>query len=200
MEKYVITISRQFASMGRSIAQMLSERLDIPFYDRDIVEETAKRMELPVSAISQKEETSNSIYFKRQYPLGMGLQSMQDEIFMIQTNIIRDLASKDSCIIVGRCADSVLSDYPHKLSAYIYAPYEVRCRNCTQYMNMDRATAEKMIKEVDRSRVLYHKRYCKTYKDELTGKDMALNSGIFGIEGSVRMLEEALKERLGKKG
>ncbi|MCM1186779.1 MAG: cytidylate kinase-like family protein [Lachnoclostridium sp.] len=199
MEKYVITISRQFASMGRSIAQMLSERLDIPFYDRDIVEETAKRMELPVSAISRKEEASNSIYFKRQYPLGMGIQSMQDEIFMIQTNIIRDLAAKDSCIIVGRCADSVLSDYEKKLSVFIYAPYEVRCQNCIQYMNMDKATAEKMIKEVDKSRMLYHKRYCKGYKDELTNKDMALNSGIFGIEGSVRMLEEALKERLGKK-
>ncbi|MCM1326422.1 MAG: cytidylate kinase-like family protein [Bacteroidales bacterium] len=199
MEKYVITISRQFASMGRSIAQMLSERLDIPFYDRDIVEETAKRMELPVSAISRKEEVSNSIYFKRQYPLGMGIQSMQDEIFMIQTNIIRDLADKDSCIIVGRCADSILSDYEKKLSVFVYAPYEVRCQNCIQFMNMDKATAEKMIKEVDKSRMLYHKRYCKGYKDELTNKDMALNSGIFGIEGSVRMLEEALKERLGKK-
>lgn len=195
MEKYVITISRQFASMGRSIAQMLSERLDIPFYDRDIVEETAKRMELPVSEISQKEEVSNSIYFKRQYPLGMGLQSIQDEIFMIQTNIIRDMAAKASCIIVGRCADSILSDHPSKLSAYIYAPYEGRCRNCIQRMGMDGAMAEKMIREVDKSRVQYHKRYCRDYKNELTGKDIALNSDIFGIEGCVRILEEALKER-----
>ncbi len=195
MEKYVVTISRQFASMGRSIAQMLSERLEIPFYDRDIVEETARRMELPVSTISRTEEASRSIYFKRQYPLGMGLQSMQDEIYMIQTNIIRDLAAKASCIIVGRCADSVLADYSGKLSVYIYAPYEDRCQNCIRYLNMDRDTAEKMIRAVDKSRVQYHKRYCRGYKDELTGKDMALNSKAFDIEGCVRILEETLRER-----
>ena len=57
----------------------------IPFYDRDIVEQTAKRMELPISTISQEEENVRSVYFKRQYPLGMGIQSMQDEIYMVQS-------------------------------------------------------------------------------------------------------------------
>lgn len=85
--------------MGRCIAQSLSEELGIPFYDRDIVEQTAKRMELPISTISQEEENVRSVYFKRQYPLGMGIQSMQDEIYMVQQNIIRDLAERESCIL-----------------------------------------------------------------------------------------------------
>ena len=66
MEQYVVTVSRQFGSMGRTIAKLMAEKLGIEFYDRDIVEETAKRMGLPVSVISQKEENANSIYFKRQ--------------------------------------------------------------------------------------------------------------------------------------
>ncbi|MGN1148199.1 MAG: AAA family ATPase [Lachnospiraceae bacterium] len=195
MKKYVITISRQFASMGRSIAQELSKRMDIPFYDRDIVEETAKRMNLPVSVISNKEEVSKSVYLKRQYPLGMGIQSIQDEIFLIQKNIIRDFAEKESCILVGRCGDSILSDYENKLSIYIYAPYEARFKNCIEQLGMDEATAEKMIKEVDRSRQLYHKRYCDCYKNELTNKDIALNSSAFGIEGTAAVLEGIIKER-----
>ena len=64
MKQYVITISRQFGSMGRSIAQALARQLDIDFYDRDIVEETARRMGLPVSVISDTEETSQSVYFR----------------------------------------------------------------------------------------------------------------------------------------
>lgn len=102
--------------MGRCIAQSLSEELGIPFYDRDIVEQTAKRMELPISTISQEEENVRSVYFKRQYPLGMGIQSMQDEIYMVQQNIIRDLAERESCIFVGRCSDSILADHPRRLS------------------------------------------------------------------------------------
>lgn len=193
MENYVITISRQFASMGRCIAQHLSEDLGIPFYDRDIVEETARRMNLPVSTISKEEENTQSIYFRRQYPLGMGLQSMQDEIFMIQKNIIRDLAAKESCIVVGRCADSILADYPHRLSVYIYAPYEVRYDNCIHQLGMVASTAEKMIRSVDKSRVQYHKRYCEGYQNELSGKDLAINSGIFGIQGSAEIIKNIIR-------
>ncbi|MCM1100658.1 MAG: cytidylate kinase-like family protein [Clostridium sp.] len=195
MEKYVITISRQFAGMGRCIAQNLSEELGIPFYDRDIVEQTAKRMGLPVSTISQEEENARSIYFRRQYPLGMGIQSMQDEIYMIQQNIIRDLAQQGSCIFVGRCSDSILADHPRRLSVFIYAPYSVRYDNCIRRLGMTPSVAEKMIKNVDKSRIQYHKRYCKGYQDELTGKDLAIDSGSFGIEGAARAIRSALQAK-----
>ncbi len=195
MEKYVITISRQFASMGRCIAQGLSENLGIPFYDRDIVEQTAKRMELPVSTISQEEENARSVYFRRQYPLGMGIQSMQDEIYMVQQNIIRDLAERESCIFVGRCSDSILADYPRRLSVFIYAPYRVRYDNCIKRLGMTPSVAEKMIKNVDKSRIQYHRRYCKGYQDELTGKGLAIDSGSFGIEGAVQVIQSVLRAK-----
>ena len=210
MKQYVITISRQFGSLGRTIAQHLSEILQIEFYDRDIVEETAKRMGLPVSVISDKEENPNTAFFKRQYPLGMGIGSMQDEIFSIQENIIRDLAKKESCIIVGRCADYALSDDPHCINAfiyaskdyrikrYVYAPVEARLRNCTEILKMDEKTAKKMIREVDRSRELYHRRYCPEYNGPSTNKDLMIDSSRFGVEKTVDILAGIAKDLFGE--
>lgn len=186
--QYVITISRQFGSMGRTIAKQMAEELDIPFYDRDIVEETAKRMGLPVSVISAKEENANSIYFKRQYPLGMGVSNMQDEIFSIQKNIIEDMAKKESCIIVGRCAESILADRDNRFNVYIYASYEKRLENCTKILKMDEKVARKMIREVDRSRELYHRRYCPEYVDAFSNRDLLIDSGRFGIDQTAKIL------------
>lgn len=197
MKQYVVTISRQFGSMGRSIAAKMAELLEIPFYDRDIVEETAGRLGLPVSVISNEEESSKSMYFKRQYPLGMGLQSFQDEIFMVQENIIRDLAKKGSCIIVGRCADSILADSEQILRVYIYAPYRERMKNCTQSLGMDEASARKMIREVDRSRELYHRRYCPERKDEFTDRDLMIDSSRFGVDRTAQMLAQIVRGLFG---
>ena len=197
MEQYVVTVSRQFGSMGRTIAKQMAEKLGIEFYDRDIVEETAKRMGLPVSVISQKEENANSIYFKRQYPLGMGVSNMQDEIFSIQKNLIEDLAKKESCIIVGRCAESILADWKNHLRVYIYAPYEKRLKNCTEILKMEEKTARKMIREVDRSRELYHRRYCPEYTDAFSNRDLLIDSSRFGIEKTAEILVKLVLDLYG---
>ena len=194
MKQYVVTISRQFGSMGRMIAQQLSRELGVDFYDRDIVEETASRMGLPVSVISNTEENSKSIYFKQQYPLGMGIASMRDEIFLIQKNIIRDLAQKESCIIVGRCADSILMDMENRLNVYIFAPMDARLRNAVELAKLDEKTAKKMIREIDRSRELYHRRYCPEYVDPSTNKDIMIDSSRFGAEGTVKILAGLVRE------
>ena len=188
MKQYVITISRQFGSMGRSIAQALAQQLNIDFYDRDIVEETARRMGLPVSVISDTEENAKSVYFRRIYPLGMGVPNLRDDIFLVQKNIIRDLAAKSSCIVVGRCGGSILADMPNRLGVYVYAPYSQRLQNCTQKLGMDEATARRMIREVDRARELYHRRYCPEVKDVFTDHDLMLDSSRFGVEGSANLL------------
>lgn len=194
MEKYVITISRQFGSLGRSIAQEMSRQLEIEFYDRDIVEATAKRMGQPVSIISNEEENAGSIFFKRQYPLGMGLLHMQNEIFCVQENIIKDLAAKESCIIVGRCADSILREHKRCLNIYIYAPYEARLKNCTDILKMDEKTARKMIREVDRAREVYRMRYCSEVSDMFDNRDLMIDSSRFGVEGTAAILTDIVKK------
>ncbi len=179
MDKYVVTLSRQFASMGRTIAQKMSQDLGIEFYDRDIVEKTARRMGQSVQEISKLEESGGSAYERRCYPLGMGLASMQQEVFEVQANIIRDLAKKESCIIVGRCADYLLRDMPNRYSVYVYAPYEARLKNCVERLGMDEKTARRMIREVDRARELYRQRYCGV-KSEMEHRDLLIDSSRFG--------------------
>lgn len=194
MDNYVITISRQFASMGRSIAQKLSENLAIEFYDRDIVEATAKRMGLPVSYISKKEEQEGPKYFRRMYPLGMETANVQDEIFNVQTNIIGDFIDKGSCIVVGRCAEDAIKDPKRSLNIFIYAPYEVRLKNCVEHLEMKEKNAVKVLKEVDRARALYRQRYSSHHKTPFDGYDLMIDSSKFGVEGTALLIQDVVMQ------
>lgn len=188
MDKYVITISRQFGALGRTIAQHMAQTLGIEFYDRDIVEATAKRMGLPVSAISNEEERSGGFFSEKRYPLGTGPVSMQEEIFQTQTNIIRDFATKDSCIIVGRCSDYCLRDMDRVLNVYVYASAEKRIENCTSILGMEEKTARKMLLEVDKAREAYRKKYCKNVTGVFDNRDICIDSGKFGAEATADIL------------
>ncbi len=176
MKKYVITLSRQFASNGRAIAQCMSRELGISYYDRDIVEQTARRMGLSISEVSEIEENGAPLFARWKYPLGMGLVSMQQETFAVQSNIIRDLAAKDSCIIVGRCADSVQADYERCKNINNYAPYAARQDNCIRLLGMDEKTARKMIPEVDRAREIYRLRFSEGVSSVLDHRHLMIDS------------------------
>lgn len=195
MEKYVVTISRQFGSMGRSIAHRMSELLHVEFMDRDIVEKTAKRMGLPVSMISNEEEAAKAGFGGRIYPLGIGMPSIKDEIFAVQTSIIQEFADKESCIIVGRCSEYILKDRPNIIRIYVYAPFEERLKNCTDILGMDAKTAKRMIKEVDNARENYHRLYVPGYTNPFDNRDLCIDSSKFGIDGSAEILSNIIKER-----
>ena len=179
MKHFVITLTRQFASNGRPIAQAMSRELGIEFYDRDIVEATAARLGLSVREISDSEDTHSTSFFRSLYPLGTGALSVQDELFQTQSNIIRDLAKKESCIIVGRCADAVLRDRADTLNIRVYAPYEYRLRVCLNQLGMDERTARKMIDRIDKSREQYHREYGGCEPDHLS--HILINSARFTV-------------------
>ena len=196
MEQYVITISRQFGSMGRSIARELSEILGIEFLDRDIVEATAKRMGLPVSVISDEEESMKSTFFRRQYPLGMGMSSLKDEIFLTQKNIIRDFAAKGSCIIVGRCADYILREHPRCANVFISASKEDRITRLCAMHHIDAEAAEEMIEKADKRRSEYYNYYSyKTWGAAAT-YHLCVDSSSLGVEETVRFIEEFVVKKL----
>jgi cytidylate kinase len=193
MDKYVITLSRQFASLGRSIAEEVSNNLNIRFYDRDIVEATAKRMGQPISTISKQEETNSSRFFKRKYPLGMGAANIQEEIFNVQTNIIQDLAESESCIIVGRCSNYVLEDYPNAFHIFIYAPYEERLKNCINILKMKPGAARKMLHDVDQARENYRLQYCKNISSLYDGYDLMIDSSRFGVSKTAKIISNLIE-------
>ena len=197
-QHYVITISRQFASKGRAIARKTAEKLGIYFMDRDIVEETARRMGLPVSEIGNREEMSqgNRLYYQK-FPLGFGKTSLEDEIFEVQSNIIRDTVEKQDCIIVGRLAEYVLRDKQRRLSFYVQAPYDVRFHNCTEILGMSDSTAMKMIHDVDLARERYRTRYCENIENAYTYRNIILDSSVFDVDEASDMIATLAKQKFG---
>ena len=198
MQRYCITITRDFGSLGRPIAKRLSELLNIEYYDRDIVEKTAKKTKLPVSVISNEEEKGSG-FFRMLFPLGTESPERQEKIFRTQQKIIRDLAEKSSCIIVGRCSDYILSEEKNVMHVYIYASYKSRYNNCVNTLNMHPEEAKRMILEVDKARKAYHKQYAKYACDDPDHKDLMINSSLLGVEGTARLLADVVKLRFGEK-
>jgi cytidylate kinase len=193
-EKYVITITREFGSLGRPIAKRLSELLGIEYYDRDIVEATAKKMNLPVSTLSKKEE-KRSGFWKMISPLGEDSPEQQKRIFEVQSQIIQDLAEKESCIIVGRCADYVLKDNMNAVHVYIYASYADRLANCVGTLGMEKNEAKRMIADVDKARLAYHKHFAKYAPGDPKHKHVIINSALLEVEGTAQALATIIRQK-----
>ncbi|BBF41528.1 cytidylate kinase [Lachnospiraceae bacterium KM106-2] len=187
-KKFIITITRQFGSMGRPIAKKLAERLGVNYYDRDIVDLTAQKLKMPVSVIGDLEESVQGKFFRMKYPLGMGTSDIQDTIFEQQMKIIKELASKESCIIVGRCSDYILREFSNSIHIYIYAPKEKRYQVCLNEFKMEPDEAKKMMLEVDRARERYHKEYAGYLPSDSQYKNLMIDSSILGVDGTVDLL------------
>jgi cytidylate kinase len=155
----VITVTREFGSMGRKIAKMVAEKMDYKYYDRDIIELTAKELHGNIKELSAFEETNMSIFSKMMYPLGHGTAPMQDKLYEMEKSIIIDLASADDCVIVGRCSDYILHEckHPSMLNVFIYAPYDCRIAFCADELKLNQEKSKSYIANVDKARYEFYK-------------------------------------------
>lgn len=195
MDKYVVTITRQFGSLGRPIAIKLAELLDIPLYDRDIVEEAAARMNLSLQEAASYEETGHSGFLYMKTPLIGKTMELKEKLFETEKKIIIDLAQKESCIIVGRCSDYILRQQPRHLNVFIYAPFDARMKNCVESLGMEVHEAQKMIEDVDKARAAYHKRYTRFAPEALNYNQLMIDSSLLGEEGTAEMLAQIIKKK-----
>ena len=190
---YTITIMRQFGSMGRPIAKELSGLLHIDFYDRDIVEKASGWMQMSVKEISSKEERSKYQYRYLRFPLGTDESYVQDAIFDTQKRVILDVSEKSSCIIVGRCADFILRNRANVLNFYIYAPPEVRLRNCIENLYMTETVARRMLVDADKARRAYHRRYAGYEPQDPAHKQFMIDSSVLGTEGTAQLIADIVR-------
>ena len=205
--RYVVTITRQFGSLGRPIAKRMSELLNIEYYDREIVDQAAKKLNLPESVVNEDEESAQTAapsaastgtpFYLRQmrFPLGKGTSARQDEIFAAQQNIIKFLADKETCIIVGRCSDFTLEERENAVHIFIYAPYEKRVENCVKQLHMDVDEARRMIVQVDEARRSYHLHYAGYAPNDELHKDIMIDSSLLGEEGTAEYLAELIRRK-----
>ena len=200
MAHYVVTISRQFASLGRTIGLKMASNLGIELYDRDIVKHTAERLGLEKGEVSHYDEKTGkrSFFLRNTYLFDFSVYDIHRNVFEVEKNIIQDFAKKESCIIVGRCADSILRDMPNVLNIFIYAPIEERLKNCVEQLGMDETSALEKIKKVDDARSAYRHKFCPECVSEFNDRHIMIDSSKFGVEGTANILTEIVKSSVGK--
>ena len=199
-DNYTIVIQREFGSDGRAIARKVADRLGIRFYDRDIVEQVAKTLNLPVSTISDEEEKAAGgklNYLMHKFPLRTDNSYMQDMIFSVQKDIILKVAEEENCIIVGRCADYLLHNRSNNLNVYIYAPYAYRLEVCINEYGMSPDEAKHMILSVDKARNAYHKKYAGYYANDEHYQDLMINAAIMPSDEVADLIVHVAKKKFG---
>ena len=165
--KYVITISRQFGSGGRAVGQKLAQKLDIPFYDKELISLAAKESGMNPEVFKSIDETAaNSLLYSLSMgmynfngPLAMGDLPVNDKLYLLQHQLIREIAAKGPSVIVGRCADYVLKDSPHTINVFIYADMEYRKKRAVTVHNIEERRAETIINKTDKTRANYYSFY-----------------------------------------
>ena len=127
----IITIGREYGTGGREIGQKLALRLGVPFYDRELITRAAKKTGFDEKLFEQldKRATNSFLYSLTMFgSVGLNGMSLTDQLYLAQSNIIREMAEDSSCVIVGRCADHVLRDFPNKFDFFIHGSIEDRVK------------------------------------------------------------------------
>lgn len=192
MKHIVITISREYASGGRMIGKMLAEELGIPYYDSRVSELSAEKSGLSAEHIETTEQRSTSSFLSTLYING-AYPSVQDKIFALQSETIRELAEHGSCVIVGRCSNYILRDFPGHLSVFIHAPLEDRVRRAAEEYKVKTPNVKAYVKKVDKARANYHNFYTDYEWGKAHNYDLCINSNI-GLKKAVAVIRELAED------
>ena len=178
----VITISREFGSGGRTIGRKVAEKLGIPCYDAEIIEKIAEESGYCGDYIRKEGEGASDRWLSNLFSNRAMGPTNQDTIWVIQSRIIRELAEKRPCVIVGRCADYVLRGQADLLNVFIHADPQKRDeRIVREYGERDASPLER-IREKDRRRAAYHRFYTDLKWGHAQNYHLCLDSGVLGID------------------
>ena len=202
----IITITRQYGSGGHNIGKALSERLGIPFYDKELISLAAKESGISPEVFENVDEkATNSLLYSLSlglYNYGNGFSSMgdlpvNDKLYILQHKIIKQLANEGPCVFVGRCADYVLRNQERVLRCYLYAPDAYRASSVAS-LNLSTASEyQPLIDEVDKARASYYLKYTGYPVDNLELRDLVVNTACLGLEGTVEMLAAFAAKKFG---
>lgn len=182
----VITISREYGSGGRYIGELLAKRLGIKLYDKNFITKVSQESGLSAEYIEKFEQkrtildTLNSGYY--------GGLNNADKLFLEESKIIKDLASKESCIIVGRCADFILKENKNVIKVFIYSNMQNKIKRAIKYYGLSKKNAEKEINRINKLRSNHYKHYTDAIWNNNENYDICINSDAIGIEASVELI------------
>lgn len=204
MEKFVITIARGYGSGGRTIGKMLSEKLGVEFYDRDLIKLASEESGINEALFGQSDEKTKLLFGTKPYKGEMITPdkkafTSEENLFNYQAMIIKKLAEESSCIIVGRCADYVLKDNKNAVRVFVYADEENCIKNVAEVKGiLDRKEAMKKIAVIDKERAAYYKAHTGREWIDARNYDLCLNSGDLGFEKCVDIITNYIDIKLKK--
>lgn len=192
MSSRIITISRQFGSGGRTVGKKLAEKLGVPCYDREIIEEVAAQSGLTEAYIADKGEYGqanflNNLFTNRRYYQG---KTSEDNIWEIQRQIILDLAEKEPCVIVGRCADYILRKREDTLRVFLHAEMGFRANRIVNVYGEREDAPEKRLRDKDKRRAAYYQFYTSVNWGDFRNYHVSLDTGKLGIDKCVDVLSQ----------
>lgn len=200
---FVINIGRQLGSGGRQIGRLLSSRLDMRFYDKELITLASKQSGLAKEVFEKADE-------KKSFTLTGGFLGIKTAIldegysnnylwnemlFQIQSDVIQELANKQSCIFVGRCADYILRDHPRVLNIFICAEEKDRIGRVADYYNTTEKKALELIEKTDKKRAAYYNYYTNKQWGKAESYHLCINSSVLGIEETTDYIEDFFKRK-----
>lgn len=192
--KIIITIAREYGSGGRYIGNLVSEKLGIKLYDKEIIEKMAKNTGLSEEYIEDNEQKRNLFdNFNSGYYIGL---NNDDELFIKESELIKELSTKDSCVIVGRCADFVLKDNKNILKVFISSSMNNKIKRATEFYGMNKDKAEKEVLKINKLRANHYKHYTERDWKEPSNYDICINSDAIGIDNAVDLICNMAKKHI----
>ena len=200
----IVTIGRQFGSGGHDIGKRVAQQLNIPFYDKELITLAAKEHGYAPEVFEKADETASNSFL---YALSTGAFMVghaynaqtaipiTDKLYIAQSNIIREAAERGACVIVGRCADSVLIDHADVVSVFIHADMEARTRRVMKKYDVDEGKARAMIQKNDKRRANYYNFYSSKKWSSIDSYDLAVDSGSIGTEGAAALICDFVRIR-----
>ena len=187
MENLIITINRENGSGGRYIGELLAKKLNIKCYNNELLTELSKQTKEKIEDNNDEIKEKGRMYFA-------GIET-NTKRFEAQSKIIKEIAKKESCVIIGRCADFILKDYQNKISIFLHAPLGSRIERITRRKGHTIVNAEKEITKEDRARAHYYNYYTGQNWTDIRNYDITIDTSKTGLDGAVLVLEKYIKTR-----
>lgn len=199
----VITIARQFGSGGHEVGERLAKELNVPFYDKALIAMAAKQSGLSEEVFETADEkATNSLLYSMVmggYGFGgriPGLHEMpiNDKLFIIQADIIKNAAAEGPCVVIGRCADYILREFPNCLKVFVHADKAARVERIVSKKLCDEKKAPDFITKKDKQRANYYNFYSNNRWDDLSNYNLTVDTSKFTIEQAVELIIDAARK------
>jgi uncharacterized membrane protein YczE/cytidylate kinase len=198
--RMVVTIAREYGSGGHEIGELVAQKLGIAFYDTTLIDLSAAEGGFtPEYVKAHEQKLANSLLFdlyEQNYAYVNEEMPPLDSLFMVQSKVIRDISKRESCVIVGRCADFVLKGHPHCLNVFVHADKSYRIQRVIGSYGVAPALAEREMERKDRERMNYSKHYTHRVWNDTKSYHLTLDNSLFGPEKSAALIVDAVQKMM----